>query len=229
MKSTSHGEHLTRITKGGFVNCFLVREDDGFTLVDTMLPKSEKGILEAAESLGAPIVRIALTHAHQDHAGSVDALKAALPDAEVLITARDARFLAGDKTLEPDEAVDGKPRGSWITLETEPTRLIGPGERVGSLEVISSPGHTPGHVAFLDTRDRTLIAGDSWVTLGGVSIPSRANPRFPLVWFGTGNRPQAFGSAKALRALDPSRLAVGHGKVVESPGAAMDRAIAKAS
>jgi len=229
MKSTSHGEYLTRITKGGFVNCFLVREDDGFTLVDTMLPKSEKGILEAAQSLAAPIVRIALTHAHQDHVGSVDALKAALPDAEVLITPRDARFLAGDRTLEPDEAVNGKPRGSWMTLETEPTRLIGPGERVGSLEVISSPGHTPGHVAFLDTRDRTLIAGDSWVTLGGVSIPSRANPRFPLVWLGTGNRPQALESAKALRALDPSRLAVGHGKVVESPGAAMDRAIAKAS
>jgi glyoxylase-like metal-dependent hydrolase (beta-lactamase superfamily II) len=229
MKSTSHGEYLTRITKGGFVNCFLVREDDGFTLVDTMLPKSERGILEAAQSLAAPIVRIALTHAHQDHVGSVDALKAALPDAEVLITPRDARFLAGDRTLEPDEAVNGKPRGSWMTLETEPTRLIGPGERVGSLEVISSPGHTPGHVAFLDTRDRTLIAGDSWVTLGGVSIPSRANPRFPLVWLGTGNRPQTLESAKALRALDPSRLAVGHGKVVESPGAAMDRAIAKAS
>jgi len=229
MKSTSHGEYLTRITKGGFVNCFLVREDDGFTLVDTMLPKSEKGILEAAQSLGAPIVRIALTHAHQDHVGSVDALKAALPDAEVLITPRDARFLTGDKSLEPDEAVNGKPRGSWIKLETEPTRLINPGERVGSLEVVSSPGHTPGHAAFLDTRDRTLIAGDSWVTLGGVSIPSRANPRFPLVWFGTGNRPQALESAKALRALDPSRLAVGHGKVVESPGAAMDRAIAKAS
>jgi glyoxylase-like metal-dependent hydrolase (beta-lactamase superfamily II) len=229
MKSTSHGEYLTRITKGGFVNCFLVREDDGFTLVDTMLPKSEKGILEAAQSLGAPIVRIALTHAHQDHVGSVDALTAALPDAEVLITPRDARFLTGDKSLEPDEAVNGKPRGSWIKLETEPTRLINPGERVGSLEVVSSPGHTPGHVAFLDTRARTLIAGASWVTLGGVSIPSRANPRFPLVWFGTGNRPQALESAKALRALDPSRLAVGHGKVVESPGAAMDRAIAKAS
>jgi glyoxylase-like metal-dependent hydrolase (beta-lactamase superfamily II) len=229
MKTTSHGDHLTKITKGGFVNAFLVREDDGFTLVDTMLPKSEKGILEAAQSLGAPIVRIALTHAHQDHAGSVDALKAALPDAELLVTARDARFLAGDKSLDPAEAAGGKPRGSWIKVETEPTRLINPGERVGSLEVISSPGHTPGHVAFLDTRDRTLIAGDSWVTLGGVSIPSRANPRFPLVWMGTGNRPQALESAKALRALDPSRLAVGHGKVVESPGAAMDKAIAKAS
>jgi glyoxylase-like metal-dependent hydrolase (beta-lactamase superfamily II) len=227
MKTTSHGEYLTKITKGGFVNAYLVREEDGLTLVDTMLPRSEKGILAAAESLGAPIVRIALTHAHQDHVGSVDALKAALPDAEVLITPRDARFLTGDKSIDPDEG--GKARGSYVKLETTPTRLINPGERVGSLEVIASPGHTPGHVALLDTRDRTLIAGDSWLTLGGVAVPSRPSPLFPLVWAGTGNRPLALESAKALRALDPSRLAVGHGRVVESPGPAMDKAIAKAS
>src|SRR5215831_13135365 len=133
MKTTSHGDHLTKITKGGFVNCFLVREDDGLTLVDTMLPKSEKGILEAAQSLGAPIVRIALTHAHQDHAGSVDALKAALPDAELLVSPRDARFLTGDKTLTPEESVHGKPRGSWIKVEAQPARLLNPGDRVGSL------------------------------------------------------------------------------------------------
>jgi glyoxylase-like metal-dependent hydrolase (beta-lactamase superfamily II) len=227
LKTTSHGEYLTKLSRGGFVNAYLVREDDGLTLVDTMLPRSEKGILEAARSLGAPIVRIALTHAHQDHVGSVDALKAALPDAEVLITARDARFLTGDKSLDPAEG--GKARGSFVKIETQPTGLINPGERVGSLEVVASPGHTPGHVAFLDTRDRTLLAGDSWVTLGGVSVPSKASPLFPLVWFGTGNRPQALESAKALRALEPSRLAVGHGRVVESPGPEMDKAIAKAS
>jgi hypothetical protein len=45
--------------------------------------------------------------------------------------------------------------------------LLRPGDRVGSLEVVGAPGHTPGHVAFLDTRDRTLIAGDVFTTLGG--------------------------------------------------------------
>src|SRR5919206_2432102 len=103
MKVTSRGDYLARVTRGGFVNAFLVREEDGLTLVDTMLPRSEKRILQAAQSLGAPIVRIALTHAHQDHVGSVDALKAALPDAEVLISERDARFLTGDKSFDPAE------------------------------------------------------------------------------------------------------------------------------
>ena len=82
-----------QVTKWKFVNCYLVVEDDGLTLVDTMLPRSTPTILAAAEQLGAPITRIALTHAHGDHIGSLDALHAALPDAEVIISTRDARLL----------------------------------------------------------------------------------------------------------------------------------------
>ena len=39
-----------------------------------------------------------------------------------------------------------------------------PGDRAGSLEVVASPGHSPGHVSYLDTRDRTQIAGDVYTT-----------------------------------------------------------------
>jgi glyoxylase-like metal-dependent hydrolase (beta-lactamase superfamily II) len=228
MKTTSHGQHLTKLTRLGFVNAYLVREDDGLTLVDTMIPGSEKGILAAAQSLGAPIVRIALTHAHGDHVGSVDALHAALPDAEVIISARDARFLTGEKALDPGEPQD-KLRGGYKQLDTKPTRVVNGGDRIGSLEVVSSPGHTPGHVSFLDTRDRTLFAGDAYSTLGGVATPAATHLRFPLVKMATWHGPTALTSARALRELDPSRLAAGHGKVVEAPGAAMDAAIAKAS
>jgi glyoxylase-like metal-dependent hydrolase (beta-lactamase superfamily II) len=219
---------LTRISRMGFVNAFLVREDDGLTLVDTMIGGSHKAILAAAADLGQPIVRIALTHAHGDHIGSLDALKQELPDAEVIIGARDARLLKKDKTPEPGEPADAKYRGSYVGAKTEPTRLVDAGDRIGSLEVVASPGHTPGHVAFLDTRDRTLIAGDAYSTLGGVAVPAKAYPRFPLVWFATWHRPTALESAKALRALEPARLAVGHGAVVDSPLAAMDAAIARA-
>ncbi len=66
--------NITRVSRYGFVNCYLVREDDGLTLVDTMIPGSQKKILAAAERLGAPIKRIVLTHAHGDHIGSLDAL-----------------------------------------------------------------------------------------------------------------------------------------------------------
>jgi glyoxylase-like metal-dependent hydrolase (beta-lactamase superfamily II) len=215
-----------RIVKYGLVNAYLVEEDDGLTLIDTMLPRSEKQILAAAEALGAPIRRIVLTHAHGDHIGSLDALAAALPDAEVLISTRDARLLAKNTSLDPDEPQD-KIRGDVRGAKTAPTHTFEPGDRVGSLEVVASPGHTPGHVSLLDTRDGTLYAGDAYATVGGVATTAQRNLRFPFVRFATWHKPTALESARRLRALDPARLAPGHGKVVESPGAAMDRSIAR--
>ena len=196
-------------------------------LIDTGLPRTAKAVRAAARSAGGEIVRIALTHAHGDHVGSLDVLHAELPSAEVSISARDARFLAGDKSLDPGEP-DSKLRGGYPEVETKPDRLLGPGDRIGSLEVVACPGHTPGHVAFLDTRDLTLIAGDAFQTLGGVAVAGVLKPLFPLPAKATWDLPTALESARALRALDPARLAVGHGRVLEAPAAAMDGAIAAA-
>ena len=171
-------------------------------------------------------MRIALTHAHGDHIGSLDKLAAALPDAAVLISARDARLLAKDKTMDPGEP-DSKLRGSYPGAHTTPSATFAPGDRVGTLEVHAAPGHTPGQVAFLDPRDGTLYCADAYSTLGGVATTAKPNPRFPLPALATWDRPTALESARALRALNPQRLAPGHGKVVEAPGAAMDRAIAR--
>jgi glyoxylase-like metal-dependent hydrolase (beta-lactamase superfamily II) len=226
LKVTTHGEHLVKVTKGGWVNAYLVREEDGFTLVDTLLPRSGDGLMDAARQQGGEIKRIALTHAHGDHVGSVDELVGALGNVELLISARDARFIAGDKSLDSTEQ-HGKARGSLPKLRSKPTRTLEPGERIGSLEVIASPGHTPGHVSFLDTRDRTLIAGDAWVTLGGTATLSKPSWRFPLPAMSTWHKPTSLESSRQLRALEPTRLVAGHGPVVEAPGAAMDAAIAK--
>ena len=49
MKSSRHGDHLIKLTRIGAFNAFLVREDDGFTLVDTGLPGSADSIIAAAE------------------------------------------------------------------------------------------------------------------------------------------------------------------------------------
>jgi glyoxylase-like metal-dependent hydrolase (beta-lactamase superfamily II) len=170
-------------------------------------------------------VRVALTHAHGDHAGSLDALHAALPEAEILVPAREARFLAGDLSLTGDET-QGTLRGSWKTCTTQPSRLLQPGDHVGSLEVIAAPGHTPGHVAFLDVRDRSLIAGDAFQTRAGIAVSGVVRPLFPFPAMATWHKPTALASARVLRALQPRLLAVGHGPMLPDPLAAMDRAIA---
>lgn len=228
MKTTRHGEHLVRLTRLGMVNCYLVREPDGFTLVDTSLPNSAAAILNAARNLDAPIVRIVLTHAHVDHAASLDALRKALPQAEVAVGSREARLLAGDFSLEAGEP-QVKLRGSYQTCQTQPDRLLEPGDRVGSLEVIAAAGHTPGHIAFLDVRDKTVIAGDALQTWGGVAVAGVMRWLFPLPALATWHKPTALRSAQALRSLNPTRVAVGHGRVLDDPLPALDRAIQTAA
>jgi glyoxylase-like metal-dependent hydrolase (beta-lactamase superfamily II) len=230
MRITTHGEYLAQLTRFPRifpVNCYLVREEDGLTLIDTGMPGSAAAILDAAHELDLPIQRIVLTHAHGDHIGSLDVLHQLLPDAEVLISARDARFLAGDMGLDADEP-QAKLRGDYRTTKTRPTRLLADGERVGSLEVVSSPGHTPGHIALLDRRDGALIAGDAFQTRAGVAVAGTVQWLFPFPALATWHRPTSLASARRLRMLEPARLAVGHGEVLEDPLEAVERAIEKA-
>ena len=48
MKTTALGAPIVQVTLLRFVNAFLVRQDDGLTLVDTLLPRNAGGLLEAA-------------------------------------------------------------------------------------------------------------------------------------------------------------------------------------
>src|SRR6266704_3732454 len=224
MKVTSTTSNLIQLTRLVAFNCYLLREDDGFTLIDTAMSGQAQPIIQAARKLGLPIVRILLTHAHVDHVGSLDALHAALPNAQVAISERDARFLSGDKSLDPTEP-QVPLRGGYPVCTTKPELLVHEGDRIGSLEAIATPGHTPGHLAFLDTRDRAVIAGDAFQTLGGVAVSGTFKLLFPLPALATWHKGLALESARKLLALQPSVLAVGHGRVLAAPQAAMERAI----
>ncbi len=227
MRVTTHGDNLIQLTRLFAFNCFLVREGAGFTLVDTGMPGSAPAIIQAAREHGAAVQRILLTHAHIDHVGSLDALHALLPDVPVAISARDARFLTGDHSLDPDEPQTPL-RGGYPICATTPDILLADGDRIGSLEVIASPGHTPGHVSFFDHRDGTLIAGDAFSTQAGISTGGTFRLLFPFPALATWDKQTTIRSAERLRDLKPRRLAVGHGPVLENPVPAMEQAIAEA-
>ena len=227
MKVIRHSENLFRLVRIMPINCFFVRESDGLTLVDANIPGRAPQILAAAKTLQMPIRRILLTHAHGDHVGSLDALREQLPDAEILIGSRESRLLAQDFTLDPAEP-KSKLKGQFPVVKTQPTRLLNPGDRVGSLQAIASPGHTPGHLSFYDTRDGALLTGDSFQSAGGVAVAGVMKLLFPLPAMFTWDRSLSLQSAKKMRELKPTCLAPGHGPIVASPLASMDSAIADA-
>ena len=150
MKTTPVTPNLTQLTRLHFVNAFLVREEDGFTLVDTTIGGAAGALIVAAERAGGAIRRIALTHGHGDHVGSLDALKQRLGSSvEVLMPELDARIHAGEAIVE------GKLPGSWPTLETRPTSASPPA--TGSAASKSSPAPAT-HQATLPTSTPATAA-----------------------------------------------------------------------
>ncbi|KHF37923.1 MBL fold metallo-hydrolase [Halalkalibacter okhensis] len=210
------------------VNCYFIEEEFELTLIDAGLPYSAKKIKAMAAKIGKPITKIIITHAHDDHVGSLDVLKQSLPDAKVYISKREARLLQGDKTLLPHEPTLPIRGGIPKKIKTIPDILLEDGDRIGSLLAVLTPGHTPGLMSFLDTRNGTLIAGDAFQTRGGIAVAGQLQWRFPFPALATWDPLMALHSAYKVRDLKPSFLAVGHGNMVESPLPHISLAIEKA-
>ncbi len=155
-------------------NCSLVWERDTrrAAVID---PGGEPGrILEAINRFGLEVELVLLTHGHLDHAGGAKALKG------VLDAARAARGLAAVPIWGPDERdapllqrIEEQQKSFNMTglRNVEPDRWLTEGDVVelGPLrfEVLHVPGHTPGHVVFVERSERIAFVGDT-VFKGGV-------------------------------------------------------------
>ncbi|MEK4058563.1 MULTISPECIES: MBL fold metallo-hydrolase [Paenibacillus] len=230
MRITQEGKLLQLTWMPGWfpVNCYLVVEDQELTLIDAAMSFSVQGILRTAAKLNLPITRIVLTHAHGDHVGALDELKKRLPEAVVYISERDAALLRGDRSLrqgEPQTPI----KGSVPTkISTKPDILLRDGDTVGSLSAISTPGHTPGSMSFLDQRSGALIAGDAFQTFKRTAVAGTVVPWFPFPALATWNKEQAVASAIKLAGTSAAVLAVGHGNLLKAPGETMKQAVSKA-
>ena len=203
-----------QLTRYGFINCYLVREADGFTCIDTNLSGSGDEILAAAATLGGSIRRILLTHAHIDHVGSVDELVAKLPNVVLAASERSLPLLIRpiDKAFrvgEPRKPYTGGLPGIASTV----TQTVDDEELFGSLRCISTPGHLAGHFSFLDERDGTLFAGDAMVGVGRLSVSGWTPWYFKLPGFVMWSKPLAIASALKLLDYPIERFACGHGPV----------------
>jgi glyoxylase-like metal-dependent hydrolase (beta-lactamase superfamily II) len=148
-------------------NCWIWRESDGLTLIDAGFPQSAGAILNAIEKVGQPLRRIVITHAHPDHAGAAAEISGKT-GASVLAHAADIPFLQGRRMSDTPgfwlcRAV--LKTGQYLGILNPPpiarVRPIADGEAVGRLQVLHTPGHTPGSISLWSAEENAIFCGDN--------------------------------------------------------------------
>ncbi|WP_142505425.1 MBL fold metallo-hydrolase [Melghirimyces algeriensis] len=209
--------------------CFvgLPEKTNEWILVDTGMPESAGRILGVVEERfgeNSKPKAIVLTHGHFDHVGAVVDL---VKKWRVPVYAHEAElpFLTGKSSYpEPDGSVEGGLVAKISPLfPNEPVDL---GNNVEALPAdgsipympgwrwIHTPGHTPGHISLFRDEDRSLIAGDAFVTVKQESLYKvitqekeiNGPPRYL-----TTDWDAAEESVKKLEALKPAVAVTGHG------------------
>lgn len=213
----SHGlalaDHGVVVLERGWLssNNVVLIDDAGAVVIDTgYATHADQTVALVREVLqGRPLTRIVNTHLHSDHCGGNAALKAAWPQARILI-----------------------PPGQWaavqdwdvVALTHGPTgqecprfraeSVVRPGDvlEVGGLQwqALAAPGHDPHSLVWFEPRLRTLISADAlWNNGFGVVFPELDGQ-------------EAFSEVQQtldlIASLEPEAVIPGHGAVIQGRG-----------
>ncbi len=245
------GVHLVTVPGAVAANVYLVRSGETWVLVDAGWGDSAEPIRAASAAVLGPDARpaaILLTHLHPDHSGAAGRLAR---DWGVPVLAHGAELPMAAGRYLPEFSM---PLDRWLIVPvmrllpattrrrveaagdiTDVIRPLGADGAVPGLpdwQWVHTPGHTPGHVAYLRRADGVLITGDAVTTVnlnspGGVLLHRQevaAPPRYT-----TWNWSIALRSVETLAALEPVVLAPGHGRPLTTDAARALRDLAMRS
>jgi glyoxylase-like metal-dependent hydrolase (beta-lactamase superfamily II) len=188
-------------TKSG--RCYCVRESDGYTLIDTGMPRKTKEILEELATYNiqpSQIKRILLTHGDVDHIGNVNAIRK-ITGCKVYADAAEIPYLEKRKRYN---AIKG-----FLKILLRIGKILDvtplPQHKIGEIEIFKTPGHTPGHVCF--KLNNIIFAGDLvGESEGQIRIMSDKM---------TFNKQQLINSIKTLNVTGVDLLCLAHGSDIK--------------
>lgn len=211
MEQIAEGLHLLRGTPRHAVNVYLA---DGH-VVDAGTRWAARRIVRQVRD--RELAGHLVTHAHADHQGASAALARTL-GLPVLAGHRDADAIASGELRDraPLNPVTRLQLRTWAGPAVPVARRLREGDRVGSFEVLETPGHSPGLISLWRASDRTLLAAD--VMFGQHPLTGRPGLHEPPAIFTldpTLNRAQI----RRLAELRPAVVAFGHGPPWRDPEA----------
>lgn len=209
--------------KGGYTRAYLFEDGERLTLVDTLFDTDAQQIIDYLWSIGrspSDLTDIVLTHSHRSHIGGVATLKR-LSNARVWCHASEAGIVEGRRPSVPIALRPLRPLVLYpirvmsylpfaphapCTVDEKPKD----GDRIGSLQVIHAPGHSPGNLALL-WHNRVLVVADMILTW----------PSFGPGWPGfNGDDALYRRSLWLLLNLRPQIVCVAHGDPIREDAAA---------
>jgi glyoxylase-like metal-dependent hydrolase (beta-lactamase superfamily II) len=184
---------------GRMVNIFLVQARVP-VLVDAGMERHGPAVVEELRTAGVAPKLVVLTHADFDHTGGADAVRRAT-GAPVWAPAAERPLLTGElrRRFVVRAMIRAANRGRAPT-SPKIDRWIEDGDEVEGLRAVATPGHTPGHTAYL--HGSTLIAGDSVITGEAFREP------VPMFCMDTAETRR---SIEKLAGLDTDLAVCGHG------------------
>jgi glyoxylase-like metal-dependent hydrolase (beta-lactamase superfamily II) len=190
----------------GSVNAYLA-DDDELTLVDAGTPRDVGTIRAAIEEAGfsaRDVGRVLITHFDVDHVGTLGKLGI---DAPVYVGAGDVGFLVGDEKPPLGNRKGALQRALrlFVSAPTTEVRTVADGDTIGSFTAFQTPGHTPGHTAYVSDELDVAFVGDLVLESGG---DLRASP-----WYLSYDTDRVRDSIHYLADCEPAVevLAMGHG------------------
>lgn len=206
----------------GRTNVYLLVGED-LTLIDAGMPGKEEKVIRCIKKIGRKpeeLSYILITHAHMDHIGSLAALKKA-SGAKVVASREEGDYIRGTRkswTMGRKGLAGKLFKTALFFVETfifkyEPTSVDIPcqgGETIdcfGGIQVIASPGHSPGSLSYYQKDKKVLFTGDALSGISGLRFPPR---------MGCVNYRKALRSVERLAELDCEICLFGHGDPLTS-------------